>query len=91
MQGDIRSEWERDWSDGLGATLSNVYTIKNYFSNFMHFFRKANSVTLLGFECTINPQNVIKIVGAIFEKIEIFNFFLMWTALNFKRLSKKKK
>ena len=36
---------------------------------------KADSVMLLVFECTINPQNLIKIVGAIFEKINIFNFF----------------
>ena len=36
---------------------------------------KAKSVILLGFECTINPQNLIKIVGAIFEEIKIFNFF----------------
>ena len=32
--------------------------------------------TNLGFEYTINPQNLMKIVGAIFEKIEILNFFL---------------
>ena len=31
---------------------------------------------MLGFECTINPQTFIKIVGAIFEKIEIFKYFL---------------
>ena len=38
---------------------------------------KADSVILLGFECTINPQNLIKIVvRAIFEKFEILNFFL---------------
>ena len=30
---------------------------------------------LLGFECTINPQNLIKIVGAIFEKIKILKIF----------------
>ena len=36
---------------------------------------KADSVILLGFECTINPQNLIKIVEAIFEKIKMFNFF----------------
>ena len=30
---------------------------------------------MLGFECTINPQDLIKIVVAIFEKIKIFNFF----------------
>ena len=27
---------------------------------------------MLGFECTINPQNLTKIVRAIFEKIETF-------------------
>ena len=32
---------------------------------------------MLGFECTINPQNLIKIVRAIFEKIEILNFFFL--------------
>ena len=37
---------------------------------------KADSVILLGFECTINTQNLIKIVRAIFEKFEILNFFL---------------
>ena len=31
---------------------------------------------LLGFECTINTQYLNKIVRAIFEKIEILNFFL---------------
>ena len=36
---------------------------------------KADSVILLGFECTINPQDLIKIVAAIFQKIKIFNFF----------------
>ena len=36
---------------------------------------KADSVILLGFESTINPQNLIQIVGAIFEKIKFFNFF----------------
>ena len=37
---------------------------------------KADSVILLGFGCAINPQNMIIIVGAIFEKMKIFNFFL---------------
>ena len=35
---------------------------------------KADSVILLGFECAINPQNLTKIVGAIFEN-ENFKFF----------------
>ena len=30
----------------------------------------------LRFECTINPQNIIKIVRAIFEKMKIFKFYL---------------
>ena len=34
---------------------------------------------------------MIKIVGAIFEKIKIFNFFLMWTAHNFRGRGKTKK
>ena len=43
------------------------------------------------FECTINPQNLMKIVLAIFEKMKILNFFLMWTTLNFEGRSKTKK
>ena len=70
-------EFERDWSFGLGATLGDEQKIKNYFSSFRDFLRKKLIVTLLGFECIINPQNLIKIVGAIFEKIEIFIYFLM--------------
>ena len=45
---------------------------------------------MLGFECTINPQNLIKIVWTIFEKIKNFNFFLMWTTLNFRGRGKTK-
>ena len=37
---------------------------------------KSESAILLGYECTINPQNLLKIVGAIFEKMKILNFFL---------------
>ena len=40
------------------------------------FPEKAYSAILLSFECTINTQNLNKIVGAIYEKIEILNFFL---------------
>ena len=40
------------------------------------FLGKADSVILLGIECTINAQNLIKIVVAIFEKINFFYFFL---------------
>ena len=42
----------------------------------MIFPGKADSVIFLVFKCTINPQNLIKIVVGIFEKIKIFNFFL---------------
>ena len=49
---------------------------------------KVDIVILLGFECTINPQNLIKIVGVIFEKI---NFFLIWTTLNFRGGGKLRK
>ena len=32
----------------------------------------------------------MKIVEAVFQKTNIFNFFLMWTILNFEGRSKKK-
>ena len=69
-------EFEQDWSVGLGATLCETQKIKNYFSSFKDFLEKADSVVLLGFEFSINTQNLNKIVRAIFEKIEILNFFL---------------
>ena len=50
----------------------------------MDFLGKTDSIILLGFECTINPQNLIKIVRVIFEKIVVFIFFLMWTTVNFR-------
>ena len=65
MQGDLDMKFERDWSDGLGAPLGDSHTEELNYSLF--FF----SVTLLGFECTINPKNLIKFVEAIFEKREI--------------------
>ena len=55
-----------------------------------NFPGKADGVILLGSECTINSQNLNKIVRAIFEKIEILNFLLMWTTLNFNGTSKTK-
>ena len=72
---DIR--FEQDWSVGLGATLRVTQKIKNYLSSFRDFSGKADSVILLGFGCTINPQNLNKIVRAIFEKIEILIFFVV--------------
>ena len=90
-RGTLDIECERDWSVSLGAMLDDEYKFKNYFSSFLDFPGKADSVILLVFECTINPQNLIKIVGAIFEEMKILNFFLMWTTLNFGGRSKTKK
>ena len=60
-------EFERDWSffrRYVGQrTHRKLKTI--YLSNFKDFPEKS-IVTLFSFECTINPQNLIKIVGAIF-------------------------
>ena len=41
----------------------------------MIFPGKADSAIFLGFEYAINPQNLMKIVGAIFEKMKILIFF----------------
>ena len=66
--------------------------IKNIFLAVSGIFSgKADSVTLLGFECTINPQNLIKIVGAIFEKMKIFFLCELPLVLRVDRKRKKKK
>ena len=64
---------------GLDATLGDGQKIKNYFSSFRGFPGKADSVELLGLECTINSKNLIKIVGVIFEKI----IFLIFSHVNY--------
>ena len=46
---------------------------------------------LLGFKCAINPQNLIKINGAIFEKIKFKIFFSCKLALILMVGQKKKK
>ena len=62
----------RDCSVGLGAPLGEGHTEKLHFFSVSGIFSgKAESVTLLGFECTVNLQNFINFVGAIFEKIKI--------------------
>ena len=72
LQEDLDMKFDRDWSDGLGAPLGNGHTEE------LNFFQTvSDSVTLLGFECTINSQNLIKFVGAIFEKLKINFFFLV--------------
>ena len=72
-------EFVLDWSIGLGATLRDTQKIKNNFSSLDDFSGKADSVIVLGFECTINTQNLMKIVEAVFQKTKILYFFLMWT------------
>ena len=69
----------------IDRKLKTIFVVSRIFSG------KADSVTLLVFECTINLQNLIKIVRAIFEKFEILNFILMWTTLNFRVRGKTKK
>ena len=70
----------------LSIKLEKVCAVCPYLLFFLHsgnFPLKFDSVKLLGLECSINPQNLFKIVGAIFEKFKNFKFFLMWTTLNF--------
>ena len=56
-------EFEQDWLVGLGAMLGKDRKLKSIFLVSGIFLGKAVSVILLGFECTINPQNLIKIVS----------------------------
>ena len=63
--------------------------LKNTFFSLKDLPGIADSAILMWLECTINPQNFMKTVEAIFEKT-IFLFFIMWTTLNFEGRSKTK-
>ena len=76
----IEFEWE--WSVGSGPALGRLKKLKHIFQVSGIFSAKADSIIFLGFVGILNPQNLMKFVGAIFEKIEII--FFQWTALNFK-------
>ena len=65
--------------------------LKTIFLVLKIFPRKADSVILLGFECSIIPQNLNKIVRAIFEKFEILIFFLCGLSLILRLARKRKK
>ena len=90
MQGDLGIECERDRPVGLGATLGDGLKIKNNCLVSGIFPGKADYVILLGFEYTINPGNLIKIVAAIFEKFKILNFFVRELPL-ISRVDRKRK
>ena len=77
--------WFRPCVSSRKKCLKYIFPVSGIFPG------KADSVILLGFQCTINPQNLIKIVKAIFEKFEILVFRLMWTTLNFRGRGKTKK
>ena len=81
-------EFEQDWSVGLGATLGADRKFKNIFLVRRIFLGKADSAIVLGFEYTINSQNLMKIVKAIFEKMKFF--FLCELPLIF-RVDRKRK
>ena len=88
MQGTLGIEFERDQPFGLEATLGDGQTI---FLVSGIFPGKADSAIFLGFECTINPQNLIKIVEAIFWENENFNFFSVCELPLILRVGRKRK
>ena len=61
-KGTLDIECQRDYSVGLRATIGDKQKIKNYFLVSVIVSGKAEGIILLGFECIINPQNLIKIV-----------------------------
>ena len=71
-RGIVDIECERDWPVDLGATLGGGQEIKENIILVTRIFPgKAERAILLSFECAINPQNLMKIVGAIFDKMKI--------------------
>ena len=68
----LNIEYEHDWSVSLGATLRDRLKIKKNIIIVTRIFPgKTDSAILLRFEFKLNPQNLIKIVGAIFGKMKI--------------------
>ena len=56
-KGSLYIECERDWPVGLGAMLGDEQKIKKTIFLVSGIFPgKADSVILLGFKCTINPE-----------------------------------
>ena len=66
------------------------YLKLNDFFPFKEFSNKNRYAILLSMECSINPQNLIKIVKSFFEKIEILIFFLCELTINL-RVARKRK
>ena len=62
-----------------------------FISIYRIFWGNADSAILLGFECTINPQNLMKIVGAFFDKMKILIAFLCEQPLILRVDRKRKK
>ena len=71
----LDKEFERDWSVSLGAMLDDGHTEnkKNIFL-VSGIFRENRKCYVVGFECTIKPQNFIKIVGQFFRKSKCLIF-----------------
>ena len=81
----LNIEFEQDLSVGLGATLGADRKLKkNIFLVRRIFPVKADSAIFLGFEWTINPQNLMKTVRAIFQKIKLLILFLCELPLIFR-------
>ena len=88
----LNIEFEQDWSVGLGATLRDRQKIKKNIILVTRIFQgKADSAILLSFECSINTQNLMKIVGGHFWENENFSFFFLRELLLILRVDRKRK
>ena len=64
---------------GWYETQAKYKNLRFIFTASGNFPGKLDSVILLGLECTINLQNLMKIVRAIFEKMKILIFYFRAT------------
>ena len=67
-KGTLYIEFERDWWVGLGPALWDGKDLKNIFPVSGIFPGKFANITLLGFECTINSQNLMKSLEPFLRK-----------------------
>ena len=80
------ASWFRRYVRRRTENKKTIFLVSGIF-----FSGKTESIRLLRFECAINPQNLMKIVGAIFEKIKILHFFLCELPLILRVGRKRKK
>ena len=72
----VENSDDDDGDDDDDDDTNKTKNTENYFL-YTNYPINSDSVRLLVLECSINPQYLMKIIKAIFVKIEILHFFFL--------------